>query len=109
MFEPYLEWQSDAASKIQRFNEKILAAVWPGSNLELERALRTLSDVLHDEIETFMEHVTLEGDLLIGQKSYQISEWNPKRYHELSTQYDEWVDKCENLIIEATKAEVGRK
>ena len=102
--EPYLKLKLDTAVKISRFNKKVFAAVWPGSNPESGRALKTFSWVMHDYRETLGQHAKIEEGSLVGEKFYQIEEWNPKRYELLSAQYDEWIEESERLLVEATKA-----
>jgi hypothetical protein len=59
---------------------------------------------MHEAIETFVQHCELKNDGLFEVKFYRIPEWNPSEYKRLSKEYDAWHDKCEQLVIEATKA-----
>lgn len=100
----YMNWDEDAPERIFKFHNKILGAVWPTALPELECALKKLASVMHEAINTFVEHCEIKNDRLYEEKFYKIPEWNPPEYKRLSKEYDAWHDKCEKLVIEATKA-----
>ena len=102
-----MTWNKDAQKRIFDFNNKILGAVWPNTLPELECALKKLAHEMHEAIETFVKHCKrCEGqdDILEEDRFYHIPEWNPPLYERLSKEYEAWHDKCENHVIEATKA-----
>ena len=107
-------WDKDAPRRIREFRQKILAAIWPGSLPELECAIKTLARAIHEAMENFIEHNEREGNYLFGVKFNKIDEWNEEEYNKRLKDYAEWREKCDNLVLEATKganwiAEVVRR
>jgi hypothetical protein len=99
-----MNWDEDAHERLFKFFNKILGAVWPKTLPELECALKKLTYEIYEAIQAFMEHCEPKNGRLFEEKFYKIREWNPPLYEQLSKEYDAWHDKCENHVIEATKA-----
>lgn len=100
----YMVWNEDAPNRIYSFYNKILGAIWPRTFPELECSIKKLTYELHNGVELFMKHCEKIENQYTEIKFYKISEWNPELYHELLKEYEEWHDKCEKHIDEATKA-----
>lgn len=100
----YRRCESDFEQDVYEFSKKIFRTIWPGSLLELERAMKTLSQAIEDMINKFTEHVSCEEGKLFEDKFYNIGEWNPKRYDKLFIEYETWGNEVDNLVVEATKA-----
>ena len=98
------QWDKQAPNRIRHFRQKIMSAVWPGTLPELERALITLSIMMSQALNTFMEHSESEGDHFQGLKFYKIREWDNERYNKLFEEYELWLDRCATPIFEATKS-----
>lgn len=101
---PIPQWDADAGDRLLQFRQRVLAAPFPGTLPELEKALITLSIVILEAFQTFELHAEERENSLIATQFYKIREWNPERYHKLAKEFDVWIDKCHNLVFEATKA-----
>lgn len=104
-------WFFELPHDVYKFRQKILSADFPGTLIELEKAVKTLSILLNKAANTFQENYNYEiyqcsdgRKFYNGIRFYKILEWNPERYHKLLQEYDDWVEKCHQLIIDATKA-----
>ncbi|NES97141.1 MAG: HNH endonuclease, partial [Desertifilum sp. SIO1I2] len=81
------------------FREKVWSTDFPGTLTELEKAVKTLSIVLHKAAKVFEKYCQLKKDIngnlyYEGDRPYNISAEN----------FDGWVEECHQLIIAATKA-----
>jgi hypothetical protein len=103
---PDPKWPSDLPEQVFRFQEKVMAAVWPeGAEVEeLKRATTTLAILINRAAQTFLEHSKRRGDTLYPHKFYQWDgRYNPN-YEKDCQRYEEWVEQCHALVAEATKA-----
>jgi hypothetical protein len=84
----------------------LLARIWPGRYLELERAFGNFARVLQDFQETLRSRLepSPRNSMLFTAKFYQIGNWDPPRYERLSRQYDFHVDLVSDLMLELTRA-----
>lgn len=98
-------WRSEWFDKIDQFRRRVLQVPWPGSNQELERALKTLSLNLSWLADVFSQHAELKPDGWVkGEKFYKTIGWNPVEYHRLLADYRSWMKLQAELISMATKA-----
>lgn len=103
---PEPRWPSDLPDLVFRFQEKVMAAVWPeGEEFEeLKRATTTLAILINRAAQTFLEHSEKRGDTLHPHKFYsREGRYNPN-YNKDLHRYVEWVEQCYALVAEATKA-----
>ena len=97
-------WKSEWFDRFDQFRRRIVHVPWPGSNEELERALKTLSLNLSWLSDLFSQHAELKSDGWVkGEKFYKTSGWN-KDYHRLLAEYRKWMMLQAELISKATKA-----
>lgn len=84
----------------------ILSRVWPKRYNELEAAIVNFRFVLDDFIETFRNHATSshEDKVLITEKFYHLTDWDPPRYHRLLQTYYFHVDLVHDLMLELSRA-----
>jgi len=103
----YQRWHQNTVSDIDRFEDCIHRAIWPGSNPELENALKTLSLALSKARETFMQHCEYGryGSMYSGVKFYSLT-WHEDQsvYHRLLKEYKAWVFEFSFWLWIATKA-----
>lgn len=97
-------WRRDAVDQIGSFRQRIIAANWPGTLEELERALTTLSMLLYDAIQEFLEHVTVREDCWVAERFYKDREYDEGTYLRLLRDYEQWTSRVDKLILAATKA-----
>lgn len=108
-------WSVELIDGTDRFEEAVLAAVWPGKHDELERAFQTLARVLGEVRRTFLRHALYEEEEATsdqpqrahyrGIKFYkELREWNPERYNQLFSEWRAWQNKSQALVFEATRA-----
>lgn len=114
-FEHWNEWASrvigsrprwtDAADAVAyRFRQRIVVAVWPRTNEELERALQTLSICINTAAQRFLTETETLGDERVEVKYYKQIGYDPARYQALFDRWDLWNLHIELLITECTKA-----
>lgn len=99
-------WPADLPDKIFEFRRKVIAAVWPGTLPELERAIKTLSIIIHIAAQTFRKHSELNKDdgLYAAIKFYKEREFTEEEYQRRAEQYDAWLQNCDDLLRQAAKA-----
>ncbi|GAB4377356.1 MAG: hypothetical protein Kow00121_26530 [Elainellaceae cyanobacterium] len=107
--EPIPRWPFELPEDFLKFRQKVFRTDFPGTLPELERSIETLSILLHSAARTFQEHCQIEEDrqgnlFYEGVQFYKITEWNPEEYRRLSKEFDDWVEECHQLVIDATKA-----
>lgn len=88
-----------------KFRLKVFSADCPGTLIELERSVKTLSLLLYKAAQVFLIHCKIEKDHN-GNRFYygEIPVWDTKLYNKLGKEFDDWVKECHRLIIDATKA-----
>jgi hypothetical protein len=59
---------------------------------------------LSDLLGVFDKHSSDRGDTLWTDRFYQISEWNPDRYHHLLREYERHYGLVQDLTFELTRA-----
>lgn len=106
-------WVSDAygydASRPLRgfdffgFRARVAATVWPEKFSELRRSAFTLSILLLEYDNAFMEHADTKGDRYIADKFYRSQVFNPNYDNDVRL-YREWISKFSSLLIDSTKA-----
>lgn len=107
--EPTPIWSFELPEDFLKFRQKVFSTDFPGTLIELERSIKTLSILLHKAATLFKKHCKIEGNndenrFYRGVQFYKISEWDIERYDKLSHEFDDWVEECHQLIIDATKA-----
>ena len=112
----WMSWSANVLSGLPTLKKAIVASlsdlspwllgrIWPHRYPELEDSFLNFRLVLQDFLRTFFEHATLHNDeMWITDKFYQILEWNPERYEQLSKQYDYHVGMVDDLMLELTRA-----
>lgn len=104
-----MNWDEDAHKRLFEFYNKILGAIWPKTLPELECSLKKLTYEIYEAFETFVEHCepskTRDG-ILVEERFYKSRGWieDDKEYQQLFNEYKAWNEKCQNHVIEATKA-----
>lgn len=99
----YPRWSSDRAAVLYSFRQRICGAAWPGQNLELERALQTLSICMNAAAQRFLAETEEQGDERVEVRYYRNAASAPA-YHMLFARWEQWAAHMELLIREATKA-----
>ena len=101
---PDPSWQKQLPDQISKFRGKVVAANWPDGFEELERATITLSILLHQAAEAFLEHSKTHDETLYPDKFYSNDgRFNP-HYDEDLAKYNKWIAQCHALVRDATKA-----
>jgi hypothetical protein len=96
---------TEMKEKLEAIRPWILSRVWPGRYEKLEAAFTNFRIVAQDLAQVFDEHaVRLGSDTWKTEKFYQIDEWNPPLYKELSEQFEHHVGLVEDLTLELTRA-----
>jgi hypothetical protein len=100
---PDPQWDVSLPNDLFEFGQRVAAAIWPDCFEELRRAATTLSILLNEAKDKFLEHAERRNDLYYPHKFYSAGEFNPNYQRDLRT-YDEWLDECYRLIWLATRA-----
>ncbi len=90
--------------QLEELREWLLARVWPEGYEGVKCAFLNFHAVLRDFQETFRKYARPEGELMITEKFYQISEWDAARYDALAKQYEAHVDLVQDLVLELNRA-----
>lgn len=101
------QWTEEQPDLAAKFAERVLGAVLPGHYPDLERATATLARAVHHAASFFLRHAELDDHRRIWRaiEFYkQLTDWDPEARQRLEDQWDEWVEECHILIIQATKA-----
>jgi len=96
-------WHDNLPLKVFAFRTAIIRAVWPGTILELERAIQTLSIVLNEASNTFLKHSINHGDSHLADQFYHRVT-DPTEQQAQVQEFNAWCLDCHELIFEATKA-----
>jgi hypothetical protein len=107
--EPIPRWDYELPNDFHKFGLKVFSTDFPGTLIEMEKSVKTLRILLHKAAEVFLKNCKIKEDkngnlFYEGIQFYKISEWDTERYERLSKEFDDWVDECHQLIINATKA-----
>jgi len=105
-----MNWDEDAHERLFKFYNKIIGAVWPKTLPELECALKKLTYEIYNAIQTFFEHCEYRDSgkrkIYYEERFYRSRGWieDDNEYQKLFNEYKAWNGKCQNSVIEATKA-----
>lgn len=107
--EPIPRWPYNLPQDFLAFRQKVFSTDFPGTLTELEKAVKTLSILLHKAARVFQKHCQIKEDgngnlYYDGVQFYKIPEWDTEKYNRLSEEFDRWVEECHQLVIDATKA-----
>jgi hypothetical protein len=99
-------WHKDDPSRIFKFRQKIMKAAWPSTLPELERALNTLSIAINEAVQTFLKHSkqSRDGQYYETDQFYRIDHYDESRYDKLLSEYNSWVNECDNYMYHVAKA-----
>ncbi|PZO45179.1 MAG: hypothetical protein DCF19_00795 [Pseudanabaena frigida] len=97
------QWSRDLPENTYKFRQKVISTIWPKEFDEFKRATITLSILLNQAAQTFMENSDLQGDSYIPFKFYKRIDPNPN-YADDVKRYEQWLERCYSTIYEATKA-----
>ena len=103
------QWSFELIEDFLKFRLKVLSTDFPGTLIELERSVKTLSILLYSATGVFQKHCEpvedSKGNLFYrGVQFYKIPQWDTELYNKLGQEFDNWVKECHQLIIDATKA-----
>ena len=107
--EPIPIWTYNLPQDFHTFRQKVFSTDFPGTLTELERAVKTLSILLHKAAKVFQENCQIKEDLngnlyYVGVQFYKIPEWDTEKHSKLLQEFNEWVEACHQLVIDATRA-----
>lgn len=102
-------WSYNLPQDFLTFRQKVFSTDFPGTLTELERAVKTLSRLLHNAARVFQKHCQIkEGEngnfYYEGEQFYKNQECDTEKYNRLSKEFDGWLEECHQLIFDATKA-----
>jgi hypothetical protein len=97
-------WKANGIDSIREFRRRIIAAAWPGTNPELERALKTLSIYMNAAAQRFWQESEDEGEFRVEVKYYKKRYYPQAQYDALFARWETWQRDCEFLIIQSAKA-----
>lgn len=99
-------WSKDAPERIEEFAKQVAAAVWPQENYEeLRRALTTLAHTAHWAIKVFMKHAAEKEEHYFGPMFFKSAgQFGSPGERAALKEWEDWIEDCENLVIQATKA-----
>lgn len=100
-------WGWDFVQQVEFFQREVAAAVWLGRNLELERAITTLSLAFHRAFKIFFRHATSEGSL-VGYYSavryYRYARNGEEDYQRLLEDYEDWINSYYRAVDDLVRA-----
>jgi hypothetical protein len=104
-----MNWDEDTHERLFKFYNKIHGAIWPKTLPELECALKKLTYEIYEAVQTFSEHCKhseSQDGILFEERFYKSRGWieDDNEYQRVFKEYEAWQNKCENHVIEATKA-----
>lgn len=102
-FSPNQRWPKNRPDAIWEFRQQIIGAIWPPVYDELKRATETFSILVHLAAQEFMKHGVLAGDVYMADRFYRRPTYNP-HYDKQLAEFEEWQDRCNRLLRDATKA-----
>jgi len=95
-----------SSQRVERFRDfriKVQCANWPGKFEELERAIDTLSLILVNGTEVFLEHAVLKSGVYVTDAFYHRAR-NESDYQAKLAQYTLWEAKIDQVSALATKS-----
>jgi len=106
---PIPQWSSELIKNFEDFRVKVLKTDFPGTLTELESSVKTLSILLYNATQVFYKHCEIKKDsngnlFYEGVQFYKIPKHDTDQYRKLGQEFDDWVEECHQLIIDATKA-----
>ena len=90
--------------QVMEFGQVVLAAIWPGKLLELERSIQTIAYTLTEAFNVFMLHAELNGDRFRPDYFYRAKFFPEEVYQEKLRQFKNWMSDYYSLMVETTKA-----
>lgn len=99
-------WDVAFPGEIESFRRDVLKAAWPTSDTghEFQRAVQTLAYVLHEAVQTFLDHADEEDTTFVPRKFYKDQWYSQTEYKRRADIYEAWMYDCKMLVLEATKA-----
>lgn len=97
-------WPKDFPHEIYKYRQKVIATAWPEGFDELRNSVITLSILLLEASNTFLEHCEEHDGILYPIKFYKGNGLHNPNYDEDHKKYEEWLEKCDTTIKESTKA-----
>ncbi|MFV2045351.1 MAG: hypothetical protein ACC700_19225, partial [Anaerolineales bacterium] len=105
---PQPRMTAERDKKLFGLRKWLQSRIWPDRYPELKDAFLNFRIVLDDMQEEFRRHAERidyrDGVVLVTRKFYQITEWDPDRYHRLFREYEFHVDLVGDLVLELTRA-----
>lgn len=83
---------------------KMYKAVWPGTLMELEAAMKTFSRTMNMMLNFYMNNAESKADYYIGDRSYKRQWHSEEVFAELAAKRDRWERYLDDLIIEVNKS-----
>jgi hypothetical protein len=96
-------WNKKRPNMIFEFHQKVISTIWPDEFEELKRSAITLSLLLENAANRYLENAVLEYDCYRPLKFYKALGYNPNYDRDLAL-YESWLDECDFLIYQSTKA-----
>jgi len=96
-------WDKNAPDAIYKFYEKVAATLWSDAFGELRIAANIFAKTLNEAAQTFLQNCEERDNVLRPFKFYKANGFN-NNYSEDLERYEKWVDKCNHLLVEATKS-----
>lgn len=96
-------WELEMPDNSMEFCLRVARAIWPVEFDELKRAAIRLSIKLKSASDEFMKHSIMSNGRYLPDKFYRNNGFNPN-YDADSKKYRDWLDTCNALVIEATRA-----
>ena len=99
-------WDITFPEAIEGFRREVVKAAWPLSDIgcEFQRAVQTLAYVLHEAVQTFLDHADEEDGFFVPRKFYKDRWYSQSEYKRRANLYEAWMYDCKMLVLEATKA-----
>jgi len=83
---------------------KMYKAVWPGSLIELEAAMKTFFGIMNILLNFYMNNAESKADYYIEDKSYKRQWHSEEVFAELAAKRDRWERYLNDLIIAVNKS-----
>ena len=95
-------WPADYYEKCLELRKKIIGAVWPGTNEELEKSMKTLSIALINTAALFERHCkpAYNNKYLLVDRFYSTCGYDPLLYEK----FRDWINAFEIFVCETTAA-----
>jgi len=99
-------WDVTFPEEIENFRRDVVKAAWPVSETghEFQRAVQTLAYVLHEAVQTFLDHADEADGAFTPRKFYKDQWYSQAEYKRRADIYEAWLYDCKILVLEATKA-----